>query len=141
MSWATLSPWGKRPLPKVAAKEEKALIFSSERQENGFQGAIGASLLSPCPRSIQPLPPPTYPYPGAENGPFWNHTAKKAQLCPGQRQLPHSQRPISLQWQWPGSNTSGSHSFLLSNTAPQHSQSVLGTWLSTTWAISRCGGD
>lgn len=80
---ANTEPLGKETSAQTGCKGRERFggFFSPERQENGFQGSIGASLLSPCPRSIQPVQPPTPPSPGAENGPFWNHTAKKKHSC------------------------------------------------------------
>lgn len=125
-------------LAKLAAKEEKAFFFSPERQENGFQGAIGASLLSPCPKSIQPLPSPRPPYAGVENGPFWNHPAKSTAVPRAEAAPPFSEtHPSALTLAWQQCHWSP---YLLSFQYCPSAQleCVLDTRLSTR-AISRCG--
>lgn len=120
------------PCPgQTGCKGRESFLFSPERQENGFQGAIGASLLSPCPKSIQPLPLLRHPYPGVENGPFWNHPAKSTAVPRAEAAPPFSEtHPSALTLAWQQCHWSP---YLLSFQYCPSAQleCVLGTWLST----------
>lgn len=121
MSWPTLSPWGKETSVPEAAKKEKALfVFLQKGRKMGFREQLEhhCSVRAPDPSRLCHLPHPCLQ---ELNMALFGITQPKAQLCPGQRQLPHSQRPISLQCHWPDSNATGSHTFIFCHTAPQHS--------------------